>query len=104
MNSRKQVLIQQLTSALLFVVVLCLLGWMSNRYKIEADWTAGGRNTLTDASQKQLGSMADPVKFLVFLYPRSELRQPSRLTSVVTSGSRPTSRSNSLIRPPARSG
>lgn len=75
MASKKQVLIQQLTSGLLFLVVLSMLGWLSTRYKIEADWTAGGRNTLTGASQKQLESMADPVKFLVFIYPRSEIRQ-----------------------------
>lgn len=75
MASKKQVLIQQLISALLFLVALTMLGWLSTRYKLEADWTAGGRNTLTQASQKQLESMADPVKFLVFIYPRSEIRQ-----------------------------
>lgn len=74
MNSRKQVLFQQLSSALLFVTVLVMLGWLSTRYPLEADWTAGNRNTLTDASQKQLAAMTDPLKFLVFTYPRSELR------------------------------
>lgn len=73
--NKKQVLFQQAASAVLFLVVLVMLGWLSTRFKIEADWTVGGRNTLTEASQKQLGSMADPIKFLVFLYPRSELRQ-----------------------------
>lgn len=73
--NKKQVWFQQATSAVLFLVVLVMLGWLSTRFKIEADWTAGGRNTLTEASQKQLGTMSDPIKFLVFLYPRSELRQ-----------------------------
>ena len=63
--NKKQVLFQQAASAVLFLVVLVMLGWLSTRFKIEADWTVGGRNTLTEASQKQLGSMADPIKFLI---------------------------------------
>lgn len=73
--TKKQVWLQQAISAVLFIVVLVMVGWLSTRYKIEADWTAGGRNTLTEASQKQLETMADPIKFLVFIYPRSEIRQ-----------------------------
>ncbi len=73
--SRKQVLLQQLTTALLFVGVLSMAGWLTNQYALEADWTAGNRNTLTDASVKLLGSLQGPVAFKVFLYPRSETRQ-----------------------------
>ena len=73
--NQKNLLPQQLLSAVLFVAVLAMLGWLSTRYKIEADWTAGNRNTLTGASQKQLAAMSDPIKFLVFIYPRSEMRQ-----------------------------
>ncbi len=73
--NKKQVLFQQLSSALLFVAVLVMLGWLSTRYPLEADWTAGHRNTLTEASRKQLAAMPDPIKFLVFTYPRSEIRQ-----------------------------
>ena len=73
--SRKQVLLQQLISAVLFVVVLAMLGWLSTRYKLEADWTAGNRNTLTEASAKLLASLPDPISFKVFIYPRSEMRQ-----------------------------
>lgn len=75
MSTRKQVLVQQATSAVLFLVVLGMVGWLSTRYKLEADWTAGNRNTLTEASQKQLAAMPDPIKFTVFVYPRSEIRQ-----------------------------
>ena len=75
MASRKQVLLQQLISAVLFVGVLAMLGWLSTRYKLEADWTAGNRNTLTEASRKLLDSLPDPIAFKVFLYPRSEMRQ-----------------------------
>ncbi len=73
--SRKQVLMQQLFSAVLFVAVLAMLGWLSNRYKVELDWTAGNRNTLTEPSRKLLAALPDPVAFKVFVYPRSEKRQ-----------------------------
>jgi len=73
--SKKKLLLQQLVSAALFVAVLGMLGWLSTRYTLEADWTAGNRNTLTEASQKQLAALTEPVKFLIFLYPRSEMRQ-----------------------------
>lgn len=73
--TRKQVLIQQVTSAALFVAVLVMAGWLTNKYKVEADWTAGNRNTLTEPSRKLLAAMKDPIAFKVFLYPRSEMRQ-----------------------------
>jgi ABC-type uncharacterized transport system involved in gliding motility auxiliary subunit len=73
--AKKKILLQQLTSLALFVAVLAVAGWLSTRYKLELDWTAGGRNTLTEASQKQLAAMPDPIAFKVFIYPRSEIRQ-----------------------------
>jgi ABC-type uncharacterized transport system involved in gliding motility auxiliary subunit len=73
--TRRQVFLQQLLSLVLFLGVLAMLGWLSNRYTLEADWTAGNRNTLTEPSVKLLGTLADPVTFHVFIYPRSEMRQ-----------------------------
>jgi ABC-type uncharacterized transport system involved in gliding motility auxiliary subunit len=73
--SRRQVLVQQLITAVLFVGVLGMLAWLSNKYTLEADWTAGNRNTLTDASVKLLGTLEGPIAVKVFLYPRSEMRQ-----------------------------
>jgi ABC-type uncharacterized transport system involved in gliding motility auxiliary subunit len=73
--TRRQVLLQQALSAVLFVGVLGMLGWLSTRYSLEADWTAGNRNTLTEPSRKLLATLPDPVKFYVFIYPRSEMRQ-----------------------------
>jgi ABC-type uncharacterized transport system involved in gliding motility auxiliary subunit len=73
--TRKQLLLQQAVSAVLFVAVLGMLGWLSTRYTLEADWTAGNRNTLTEASARQLAAMPDPIAFRIFLYPRSEMRQ-----------------------------
>jgi ABC-type uncharacterized transport system involved in gliding motility auxiliary subunit len=72
---RRQLLLQQVISLVLFLGVLVMLGWLSNKYALEADWTAGNRNTLTDASVKLLATLPDPVAIKVFLYPRSEMRQ-----------------------------
>ena len=75
MNSKNSKLTQQLVNGLLIAVVIGLLGFLSVRYKLQADWTAGGRNTLTAASAKLLKQMPDPVKFTGFLYPDSENRR-----------------------------
>lgn len=75
MNSKNSKLLQQLLNGLLIAVVIGLAGFLSVRYKLQADWTAGGRNTLTAASQKLLKQMPDPVSFTGFLYPDSENRR-----------------------------
>lgn len=75
MNTKNSKLLQQLVNGLLIVLVIGLLGFLSVRYKLEADWTAGGRNTLTAASQKLLKQMPDPVKFSAFLAPDSDNRR-----------------------------
>ncbi len=75
MNQKKTKLLQQLLNGLLIAVVIVLVGLLSVRYKAEIDWTAGGRNTLTAASQKLLKQMPDKVAFTAFIYPESENRR-----------------------------
>ncbi|MEZ5574327.1 MAG: hypothetical protein R3F44_01280 [Candidatus Competibacteraceae bacterium] len=38
--------IQNALFLLLFGLLIGLLAWLSVRYSVQADWTAGGRNTL----------------------------------------------------------
>jgi len=64
--TKKQTLIQQLFNGLLVVAAIVLLGFLSVRFKAEIDWTANKRNTLTEASAKQLAAMPDPIHFYVF--------------------------------------
>ncbi|SEQ26947.1 ABC-type uncharacterized transport system involved in gliding motility, auxiliary component [Solimonas aquatica] len=66
MQEKNQTRVQQLINALLIVAVVALLGYLSVRFKTELDWTAGKRNTLTEASIKQLKSMPDELVFHVF--------------------------------------
>lgn len=73
MNKNK-ILAQQLLSGVLFVAVLVLLGVLSKRYDQHFDWTAGKRNTLTEASQQQLKAMPEPIRFVAFAYPGAEER------------------------------
>lgn len=75
MNQKKTKLLQQLLNGLLIVAVIVCVGLLSVRYKAELDWTAGGRNTLTAASQKLLRQMPDKIRFTAFLYPESENRR-----------------------------
>lgn len=67
--------VQQIVNALLIVIVVTAIGWLSTQYKFEADWTYGNRNTLTAASQKLLRTLKDPIQVLVFDYPNAENRQ-----------------------------
>lgn len=65
---------QRRLNTVLILLVVMLAAAASTRYRIEADWTYGNRNTLTDGSRRQLGAMPDAIRFLVFDYPNSETR------------------------------
>ncbi|HWU67892.1 MAG TPA: DUF4350 domain-containing protein [Stenotrophobium sp.] len=65
--TKKQTLIQQLLAAVLFIAALVLVGWLSNHYKTQYDWTAGKRNSISAASVKLLKSMPDPITFTAFV-------------------------------------
>lgn len=64
--SKKTIRFQQATSALLFLAVIILLGWLSTQFKTEFDLTANQRNSLTPASVKQLGNMKGPITAVAF--------------------------------------
>ncbi|NKF21216.1 GldG family protein [Solimonas marina] len=75
MKDKKQVFAQQAINGLLIIAVIGLLGFLSVRFKTELDWTAGHRNTLTEASVKQLDQMKDPITFYVFAPSGAASRQ-----------------------------
>jgi len=72
--NKLQKLLQQLVNGLLIAIVIGLLGWLSVHYKIEADWTANHRNTLTTGSQKLLKQLSGPIKFVDFDYANAETK------------------------------
>ena len=50
------------------------LGLLGFLYVWQLDWTQGGRNTLSPASQSLLSRLAGPVRLTVFARPDSALR------------------------------
>lgn len=60
-KSRRELRIQGWIFTILFIAVIGLLGWLSNRYNKEFDWTATGRHTLTEASRTVLQKLDGPV-------------------------------------------
>ncbi|MFO1372772.1 MAG: GldG family protein [Candidatus Competibacteraceae bacterium] len=66
--------VQNLLFLLLFGVVIGLLAWLSNRYVLQADWTAGGRNTLSEASRTLLARLDGPVRMTAYIRDDSPLR------------------------------
>lgn len=67
--------LHKLTGIVFFVVIIGLLAWTSVRFQTSVDWTVGGRNSLTEASERQLASMEDPLRFYVFAYSGDPLRR-----------------------------
>lgn len=75
MMTKKQTLFQQLISGVLFLAVIVLLAVLSVRYNTELDWTANKRNTLTEASVRQLDAMDGPITFYVFSHSGADSRR-----------------------------
>jgi len=72
--SKTKLRANQALSAVLFVAVIGLVGWLSTQFKTEFDLTANQRNSLTAASVKQLEGMTGPVKVLAFAPTGAENR------------------------------
>jgi len=68
-KSRNQLRIQNIVFITLFLIVVAMLAWLSNKYNFESDWTKNNRNTLSDASIKLLQQMPAPIKITTFYYP-----------------------------------
>jgi len=65
-KTRMQLKFQNITFMVLFLIVIGLLAAVSQRYSFDADWTATGRNTLSEATTKLLSRMEQPVNITAF--------------------------------------
>jgi ABC-type uncharacterized transport system involved in gliding motility auxiliary subunit len=74
-RSRLQFRLQNIAFVGLFLTVIGLLGWLSHRYAFQADWTAGNRNTLSEASQAVLENIPGPIKITAFAREQELLRR-----------------------------
>ena len=74
-STRRRLRLQHWIFLLLFGLVIGLLAWLSVRYPIQLDWTAGGRNTLSIASQTVLARLEGPVRITAYIGDRSPRRE-----------------------------
>src|SRR3569623_1699584 len=74
-KSRRAARAQTLIFVVLVLAIVGLLTWLSTRYTFQADWTAGGRRSLSDASVQLLVKMQGPVKKTAFARDERDLRQ-----------------------------
>ncbi|HET20021.1 MAG TPA: ABC transporter, partial [Chromatiales bacterium] len=65
-KNKRAMRLQTWTFVMLFLAVAGLTAWLSTRYKYEADWTAAGRHTLSEASVAVLDAMPGPVNITAF--------------------------------------
>ena len=67
------------TQTALFVVLLLaiagMLAWLSEHYKVRWDWTAAGRNTLTEPSVKLLTRLDGPITITAYVGEQPVIRQ-----------------------------
>ena len=73
--SRRQLQLQNLVFVIGLIVAAGLLGWLSTRYTIEADWTSNGRNSLSADSRKLLDEMPGPVHITAYARETPALRE-----------------------------
>jgi ABC-type uncharacterized transport system involved in gliding motility auxiliary subunit len=67
-KTRLQFRIQNLVFLVLFLAVIGLLAWLSQRYSFESDWTATGRHTLSNTSITLLSRIEGPVQITAFAH------------------------------------
>jgi ABC-type uncharacterized transport system involved in gliding motility auxiliary subunit len=66
--------LQNLIFTLFFLVIIGLLGWLSNRYTVQFDWTNGGRNSLSEASLSLINRIDDPIKITAYAFEDKLIR------------------------------
>ncbi len=83
-KSLRQVRLQSWAFVVLFLTVIGLLAWLSTRYNYQADWTASGRHTLSEASATLLEKLDGPVIITSFSRPDDVSGLRKRTTELVS--------------------
>ena len=73
---RIQLKVQNTTFVALFLVVIGLLAFLSERYNFDADWTHNKRNTLSETSQQLLQTIKQFPSFTVYATEQEQIRKP----------------------------
>ncbi|MCP4043806.1 MAG: GldG family protein, partial [Gammaproteobacteria bacterium] len=80
-TSRLRIRIENILFVVLFISALAMVAWLSTRYHYQADWTASGRNTLSQASRKLLKRLEGPIE--ITAYAREDEILRSRIEDLV---------------------
>ncbi len=73
-HSRFLLRLQGLVFTVLFTGIIGMLAWLSTEYVYQADWTASGRNTVSEDTRKLLDSMKAPISITAFVRENKLLR------------------------------
>ncbi len=74
-KTQRQVRLQSTLFLILLLSVTAALAWLSTRYTFEADWTATGRNTLSEASTALLDQLKGPVSITSYATEDDNIRR-----------------------------
>lgn len=77
-KSRRRIRLQNTLFVVLLLAVAGVLAWLSTVYHYQADWTAAGRNTLSESSRLLLARTAGPVTLTAFVRDTPALRKGIR--------------------------
>jgi ABC-type uncharacterized transport system involved in gliding motility auxiliary subunit len=73
-RARLQLRLQSLVFLLLFVALLAVLAWISNRYSLVIDLSANQRNSLSQETARLLEGVDAPIEITIFISPVDERR------------------------------
>jgi ABC-type uncharacterized transport system involved in gliding motility auxiliary subunit len=59
----------------LLLTIVGMLAWLSEHYKVRWDWTAAGRNTLTEPSRVLLRRLSGPIEITAYVRGEPRIRQ-----------------------------
>jgi ABC-type uncharacterized transport system involved in gliding motility auxiliary subunit len=74
-RSRLLLRLQTWVFVALFTGIVGLLAWLSTLYVYQVDWTAGGRNTVSEDTQRLLARMPEPVTITAYAREDELLRK-----------------------------
>ncbi len=77
-HTKRRLRLQGVLFYLVFFAVMGLLAWLSTRYSVQADLTAAGRNSLSQASEALLETLNAPVEIRAYVRENPTLRQSLR--------------------------
>ncbi len=66
---------QTVVFVLLVLTIAGMLAWLSEHYKVSWDWTAAGRNTLTEPSRTLVQRLDDPIEITAYVREEPAIRR-----------------------------